>query len=170
MLWLFPNKRWGLPWVLQIIIFEWCVIRCGSRNRSQKDIMCWKEIGLGSEYIWGNLCDLLRRQRNFTLWMNKMFLRALSIMRKVAKALTWICQSSCTNHVFHILREVGAELKVFILGLPTLLSCLILFLHCPTPPESIWAWSWQEQMWEMMTQCSRPSGIIVTPSSAVLGK
>ena len=120
MLWLFPNKRWGLPWVLQIIIFEWCVIRCGSRNRSQKDIMCWKEIGLSSEYIWGNLCDLLRRQRNFTLWMNKMFLRALNIMRKVAKALTWICQSSCANHVFHILREVGAELKVFILGLPTL--------------------------------------------------
>ena len=120
MLWLFPNKRWGLPWVLQIIIFEWCVIRCGSKNRYQTDIMCWEEIGLSSQHNWGNLCDLLRRKRNCTLLMNKMFLWALSIMRKVAKALTWICQSSCTNHAFHILGEVRAELKVSIVGPLTL--------------------------------------------------
>ena len=26
--------------------FEWCVVRGGSENRHQKDIMCLKEIGL----------------------------------------------------------------------------------------------------------------------------
>ena len=27
-------------------IFEWCVVRCGCKNGHQKDIMCFKEIGL----------------------------------------------------------------------------------------------------------------------------
>jgi len=31
-------------------------------------------------------------------------------------ASLWICLSSYTNHVYNILREVGAELKVFFLA------------------------------------------------------
>ena len=32
----------------QTPILEWCVVRGGSKNRHQKDIMCLKENGLGA--------------------------------------------------------------------------------------------------------------------------
>lgn len=33
----------------------------------------------------------------------------------MAAGTIWICQPSCTNHVLHILRDVGAEVKVSVL-------------------------------------------------------
>ena len=44
--------------------------------------------------------------------MQKIFIQSPNIMRKVAIGTIWICESSRTNCVFHILREVGAERKI----------------------------------------------------------
>jgi hypothetical protein len=34
-----PNSTTYLNWTL---IFEWCVVRCGSKNGHQNDVMCLK--------------------------------------------------------------------------------------------------------------------------------
>lgn len=47
----------------------------------------------------------------FTLTMNNLFKWAPKIMRKMATRTIWICESSCTNSMIHILQEVGTELK-----------------------------------------------------------
>ena len=59
---------------------------------------------------WGVLYDHLRK-RSFTLIMNKMFIGAVKFMWINAMALIWTCQSLCSNNLFHILGEMGAELK-----------------------------------------------------------
>ena len=41
--------------------------------------------------------------------MKRIFIWALKSMRKAAKATNWICQSSCSYSLFHILQEVGPE-------------------------------------------------------------
>ena len=60
----------------------------------------------------GDLCDHLISMRNFTLTMNKIFIQAPKITRKMATNMIQNWQSSHTSCVFHILREVGAELKI----------------------------------------------------------
>ena len=46
--------------------------------------------------------------------MNKIFTWAPKFMSKIAMHTNWIGQSSRTNCMFHILEEVGAELKMSI--------------------------------------------------------
>ena len=52
--------------------------------------------------------------RIFTLIMNKIFIGAPKIMRKMARDSICNWQSSWTNCMYRILQEVGAELKVYI--------------------------------------------------------
>ena len=82
----------------QIHIFEWYVVRCDFENGFQKDI-CLKEIGLCAQnmltflgsivnIIDGDLYDhLYMSMKIFTLIMDKIFIRALKSIRKVATAL-----------------------------------------------------------------------------------
>ena len=60
-------------------MFEWCVIRCGSKNGHQLDMLSTKEIGLcaqnmlpilNNEYSWGNLYTHLMSMRIFIMIMN----------------------------------------------------------------------------------------------------
>lgn len=52
----------------------------------------------------------------------------------------WNWLSSHTNCLFRILREVGAELKVFIKGLPTLQQVIQIALakFCHSNPGRVW--------------------------------
>ena len=43
-----PNS---INYLKQTPIFEWCVLRCGSKNGHQKDIMHFKEIGLRAQNL-----------------------------------------------------------------------------------------------------------------------
>ena len=99
--------------------FEWYVFRCGSKNWRQTDIcfktdrtMCPKYAN-HSKFDWRHdardLYGHLMSMRIFTLWTNKIFVWAPKIMRQMAIGTIKICQSSCSNCVFHILCEVGAE-------------------------------------------------------------
>jgi len=59
-------------------IFEWCVVRYGSKNGHQKD-MCCKEIGLCSKFVnysrrSSQNNDHSMRKIIFTLMMNKIFM------------------------------------------------------------------------------------------------
>ena len=50
--------------------------------------------------------------------MNKIFIWAPKIMKKVATESIWICLPSCpTNNVFYILEEVGSLKKVTVYDL-----------------------------------------------------
>ena len=68
-------------------ICEWDVVRCGSKNGYQKDIMWLEEIGLCAQNLItilgsmvnislgeGELYDHLMSRRIFTLIMNKIFI------------------------------------------------------------------------------------------------
>ena len=93
--------------------FEWYVVRCGSNHKYQKDI-CLKEAGLRAHNMitvlnsiininffgGGYTYDHLISTRIFTSIMNKTFIWALKIMKKVAMALIWICSPSHTNRMF----------------------------------------------------------------------
>ena len=94
------------------------MVRCGSKNRFRKE-MYKKEIGVRAQKLLTNLGSIVNIIPGH-LWdhlvcsRNKRFIRAPKIMRKPATATIWICQSSRTNAVVHVPREVGAELKVFV--------------------------------------------------------
>jgi hypothetical protein len=70
----------------------------GFKNGHQKDI-CSKQIGV-----------------IFTLMMNKTFIRASKILREMAMAMIWFANQPVLNAILNILGEVGAELKVSIVG------------------------------------------------------
>ena len=66
----------------QTAILEWCVVKCGCKNRHQQDMF---EIGLQAQnmltvlhstvnIIGGNLYDHLMPTRIFTSTMNKIFI------------------------------------------------------------------------------------------------
>ena len=85
----------------QTPIYEWFVVRGSSKNKYIQDL-CSKEMELCAQnfnhhsrpnnvHIWKNLYDYLMNMRIFTLMMNKIFIEAPKIMRKVATALMWIC-------------------------------------------------------------------------------
>ena len=87
----------------------------------------FKEIGLQAQnkitilinifFFWGGGLDLyddLMSSRIFIFITNKIFIQAPKIMKKVAMASIWICYTSRTNCVFHILGEVGYLEKVTI--------------------------------------------------------
>lgn len=93
-------------------------MRCGSKNECQNDIMCVKESELHAQNMInspssissinrGDTYDPLTSTGNFTLLVNKIFIRAPKIMGKVAMGLKWTCSPSCTNGVFHALRGGG---------------------------------------------------------------
>ena len=119
----------------QTPILEWCVVRSRSKNEPEKGDMCLKEIGLwaqnwlttlgsNSQQNWGDLYDHVMNSRIFTLTMNKIFIWAPRIMRKMATDMIQNCQSSRTNCVEHIVQEVGAELIVSIYLRPAfLMAC-----------------------------------------------
>ena len=72
--------------------FEWYVVRCGSKNAcSKRDrTTCSKHANhskLISQYALGDLYDHLTNTRILILIMNKIFILALEIMRKVIFAL-----------------------------------------------------------------------------------
>ena len=102
--------------LIKKLAFEWHVDWCGSKNGYQID-MCPKEIDLHAQkmiIVLGSIVniiegihDYLKSTRIFILIMNKIFIQAPKIMRKVATTSIWICYPSCTNHAFHILEEVG---------------------------------------------------------------
>jgi hypothetical protein len=64
---------------------------------------------------WGGLHDHLMSLIIFTSIIKKILMSS-KIMRKMARDTIWEWQSSLTNCVFRIQREVGAELKAFISG------------------------------------------------------
>ena len=41
------------------LVFEWCVVRCGSKNGHQKGIMCFKEIGLHVQTLVTTLSSIV---------------------------------------------------------------------------------------------------------------
>ena len=115
-----PNLVTYLEWAL---IFECCVVRCGSRNRHQKTYV-FRVIGLHaqnvstiqssfSQHKWGwgtRLYVLLLRERVFDFDNeNLIFIWAPNITRKMLMTIIWICQSSHTDHMLHILGEVSAR-------------------------------------------------------------
>jgi hypothetical protein len=62
-----------------------------------------------------DLCDHLMSTRIFTLIMNKIFIRVLTIMKQMATDMIGFANHlaiTCCDCVFHILREVDAEGKV----------------------------------------------------------
>jgi hypothetical protein len=70
--------------------FELCVVRCGVKNTNQEGIMwskenwttCLKFVNYSNYSTLNNLYDLYDQlMRIFTLILNKMFLRALKLMK-----------------------------------------------------------------------------------------
>ena len=57
----------------------------------------------------GDMYDHFKNFKIVTLIMNKIFICAQKIMRKIATATVWISKSSFTSCMFHILPQVGAE-------------------------------------------------------------
>ena len=113
--------------VNQLPIFEWCVVRCGSKNGYQKGIICLSEIGICAQniithsrlnsqhffffffFLWGGtLYDQLKSMGISSLMRHKIFIQAPKTTRKVATASIWICHPPCTKREFHSLGEVGA--------------------------------------------------------------
>ena len=81
-------------------IFEWYVIRYGSKNGHQKDVskrewtMCSRNdnhSSLNRQHSWRDLYGHLISTRIFTLRVTKIFMWASKIMREVAIASIWIC-------------------------------------------------------------------------------
>ena len=100
----------------RIFIFEWYVVRCGSKNGHQNDVskrhctMCSRNDNhsrLNRQHNWRDVYGHLMSTRIFTLIIKKIFKWAPKVMRKVATALIWICWPSHTNRVFRILIGVG---------------------------------------------------------------
>jgi len=58
-------------------------------------------------FCWGGLYDHSMSITIFILIMNKMFIHALTFMRKVAMSLIWVRQPFFTNRKFRILGEMG---------------------------------------------------------------
>ena len=83
------------------LIFEWYVVRCGSKNGHKKRDMCSKEIGLCSKCT--NYSSRLNSQSGRPIWL---------VDEELFWGTIWICKSSLANCVFHIRGQVGAERKV----------------------------------------------------------
>jgi hypothetical protein len=65
-----------------------------------------------SQHNKRHMYDHLANTRIFVLMLNKIFVWALDIMRRVVKTSIWISYPSRTKHVFYILEEVGYLEKV----------------------------------------------------------
>jgi hypothetical protein len=104
--------------------FEWYAFRCRSKKWRQTDmcfrtdrIVCPKYLNHSKFDRRHNSRDLyghFMSMRIFILRTNKIFIRASKIVKQMAIGTIKICQSSCSNCVFHIVCEVGPEGKVSI--------------------------------------------------------
>ena len=65
---------------------------------------------VNNQHVWRELYDHPMSTKFFTSIMNKIFIRAPKMIRKVTMALIWICVPLCTNYMFHILGERGYSL------------------------------------------------------------
>ena len=81
-------------------IFEWYVIGMSLKMDTKRHvlkrnwIMCSKNdmhSKLSSQHNWGDLDDYLMSTRIYTFIIDKIFILAPEIMRKVATALIWTC-------------------------------------------------------------------------------
>ena len=69
-------------------MFEWYVVRCGSKNWHQNNTRLKKIVfsanlsRLNSQHDWDTV---------YTLIVDKMFLQALKIMRQMMMGMIWIC-------------------------------------------------------------------------------
>ena len=95
-----PNST---PTIIWTPIFQWCVIRCGSKNGHPIDT-CSKEIGLCApnmltildsivKMLQGELYDLLMSTGIFSWIMNKFIHISLKIMRQMG------CGFGFANHI-----------------------------------------------------------------------
>ena len=73
--------------------------------------MCSKEIGVCAQHKWRDLYDHLMRNNNIHFDIEKTFIYAPKIMRKMVTYTIWVA----TKCVFHILQEVGCSVKSFCL-------------------------------------------------------
>ena len=91
-------------------ILERYVVKCESKNRHQKDMMClqrdWTTCWIfvnqsrpNSQHDWGNLYD--QSMRIFNLMTNKIFIWPPIITRPMATGTIWICSASRASCVFH---------------------------------------------------------------------
>lgn len=69
--------------------------------------------------------------------MNKVFLWAAKTIGEMATGMMWNWQSSCANCVFNIVQEVGAELRVSIWGMLTLVASLWVCRNLCYPMEEL---------------------------------
>ena len=86
----------------QTPVFECCVVGCESKTRHHKD-MCWKEIELRAQIsvtildaivnnIIGETCMIiLKTHRNFTLTMNRIFIRVKNDDKRMTKESALCC-------------------------------------------------------------------------------
>lgn len=83
-------------------MFPCCVVRCGFRTEHHIDVMCLKDIGLCVQDLLGSMFNgqhklrdrwhhLRSKSKIFTLRMNKVFVWAPKVMRKMAATFIWIC-------------------------------------------------------------------------------
>ena len=103
-------------------IFEWRVVRCGSKYGHQKDMfkrnwtVCINfgdHSRLNSQQNWVNLYDHLMRKRIFTLTVNKIFMSSENSQENgcwhnLDLLITFI---TFTNVIIHALQEVDTVLK-----------------------------------------------------------
>ena len=83
-------------------LFEWYVVRCSFKSIYQKDTflkhwtVCSKNDNhsrLDDQHIWGDPYDYLMSSRILSLVMNKMFIRAPKIIKKVPTTSLRVVQS-----------------------------------------------------------------------------
>jgi hypothetical protein len=103
-------------------MFEWYVVRCGSKNGQKKDV-CLKKIKLHAQNILTILVSIVNRIGGeqydhlmstgiFTLIMNENIHMTSENDKNNGYGHNMDLLSSRTNCLYHILQEVGAERKV----------------------------------------------------------
>ena len=108
-----PNVVVGLEYTP---IFEWDLVGCLSKNGTPNKHVLKRNWTMCSKFInhsrYNNPhnggegrrpMDHLITQRIFTLRINMIFIRTPYMMKTMATGTIWICQSSRTSCVFHIL-------------------------------------------------------------------
>ena len=87
-----PNSVTYLKWTT---IFEWCVVRCRSKNRHKKTRVRKRlDYVLNNQHNWGDLYDCSLRKRIFTLIMNDMHMSS----EKYEKNWLWV-RCRFANHL-----------------------------------------------------------------------
>ena len=111
-------------------------------------------IHLAQQLTWlgGNLYDHLMCMQIFTLFINATYIQAPNSVRQMTTGTLWICSSSHTNFVFHILWEVGAERKtIHLRHIYLTITCCNPLLSGFRPPILSWLHVWRNLIYAGLT-------------------